>query len=74
MSYTKNRISSYGMGDGAGLPKRRVRCDRCNALIDDLKKACPKCGCLVFTMPGIERKLSNRQIQKLLTVLRSAMS
>ena len=74
MSCTKNRMSSYGMGEGAGLPKRRVRCDRCNTIIDNLKEACPKCGCLVFTMPGIERKLSNRQIQQLLHVMRSAMS
>jgi len=58
MSKMKSSISNYGHGDGAGLLKRRIRCDKCSCLIDDLKKACPRCGCMIFTMPNRKNQYS----------------
>jgi len=58
MSKTKQDMMEngtwYAPGDGAGLPKRRIRCCFCNNIIDNTKEPC-SCGCQVFTCPTMDK-------------------
>ena len=51
MSATKEqylKVRPYTLGEGRGLSKVRIRCAKCNSIIDKLKEPCPKCKCCVF--------------------------